>query len=104
MSENPLPSESQNTPPTSRASASKPTVSKKSKVDKNAYVKTALHLKVDHEHALRIASVQLQRKGDPIHTQQQMMDEAMERYTLYLQSKKDINFLGIIPDKPSPTK
>ncbi len=43
-------------------------------------------------------------KGDPIHTQQQMMDEAMERYTLYLQSKKDINFLGIIPDKPSPTK
>ena len=74
------------------------------KVNKDAYVKTTLRLRVDHEHALRIASVFLQRKGDPIHTQQQMMDEAMERYTLYLQTKKDINFLGIIPDKPSSTK
>lgn len=66
----------------------------------------SVRLLVDHEHALRLASVLLERAEDPIHTLQQMVDEAMGRYLAFLQAKKNIDFQGIVPDpkKPGPAK
>jgi len=63
-----------------------------------------VRLLVDHEHALRVASVQLERKGEEIHTPQQLVDHAMERYMDYLQVKQGVDLLGIVPKKTQPTK
>lgn len=77
---------------------------KKTKPVKSAYAKTSVRLLVDHEHALRLASVLLERLGEPIHTMQAMVDEAISRYTDFLQIKKGIKFQGIVPEKTTATK
>lgn len=77
---------------------------KKSKPVKSAYAKTSVRLLVDHDHALRLASVLLERLGEPIHTMQAMVDEAITRYTDFLQIKKGIDFQGIVPKKSTTTK
>jgi uncharacterized protein (DUF305 family) len=99
MAENSQLSESQNPPPVSSASASKSPVSKKQQAKKSTHVKSAVHMLVDHDHALRLASILLQRDNDPIYEMQQMVDEALARYIDYLHNKKNINFLGIITHK-----
>ena len=78
--------------------------SKKAKPVKSAYAKTSVRLLVDHDHALRLASVLLERLGEPIHTMQAMVDEAISRYTDFLQIKKGIDFQGIVPKKSTTTK
>jgi hypothetical protein len=101
MSDN---SESQQPKTTSLASAattSKSVIVKKLKALKTLYGKLSFRLLIDHEHALRIASVQLERKGEEIYTPQQMVDHAMERYLDYLQVKKDVDLMGIVPKKAS---
>lgn len=77
---------------------------KKAKPVKSAYSKTSVRLLVDHDHALRLASVLLERLGEPIHTMQAMVDEAISRYTDFLQIKKGIKFQGIVPEKTTTTK
>ena len=77
---------------------------KKSKTVKSAYAKTSVRLLIDHDHALRLASVLLERLGEPIHTMQAMVDEAITRYTYFLQIKKGIDFQGIVPKKSTTTK
>ena len=77
---------------------------KKAKPVKSAYAKTSVRLLVDHDHALRLASVLLERLGEPIHTIQAMVDEAIARYTDFLQIKKGIDFQGIVPKKSTTTK
>ena len=77
---------------------------KKTKPVKNAYAKASVKLLIDHDHALRLASVLLERLGEPIHTTQAMVDEAMSRYMDFLQIKKGIDFQGIVPKKSTTTK
>ena len=77
---------------------------KKAKPVKSPYAKTSVRLLIDHDHALRLASVLLERLGEPIHTMQAMVDEAISRYTDFLQIKKGIKFQGIVPEKTTTTK
>jgi hypothetical protein len=88
----------------SPAATGKSVASKKLKSPKRTYGKMTVRLLVDHEHALRVASVQLERKGEEIHTPQQLVDHAMERYMDYLQVKQGVDLLGIVPKKTQPTK
>lgn len=91
--------ESEKSTPSSSPATGKLQGGKNPKVVKGTYVKTSVRLLVDHDHALRLASVLLERSKDPIHTMQAMFDEAIARYTDYLQIKKGIDFQGIVPKK-----
>ncbi|HEX8657025.1 MAG TPA: hypothetical protein VF690_05805, partial [Hymenobacter sp.] len=50
------------------STAGKTQSGKKTKLAKSAYSKTSVRLLVDHDHALRLTSVLLERLGEPIHT------------------------------------
>ncbi|WP_156109428.1 hypothetical protein [Hymenobacter sp. APR13] len=97
-------SEQYNAHPLPTSSSGKAQSSKKAKPVKSAYVKTSVRLLVDHDHALRLASVLLERLGEPVHTMQAMVDEAISRYTDFLQIRKGIDFQGIVPKKTTATK
>lgn len=104
MAENTQFPESENTLPSSSPATGKSQGGKKAKAAKATHVKTTVRLLVDHDHALRLASVLLERAEDPIHTIQAMVDDALSRYTAYLEVKKGIDFQGILPKKPVPSK
>lgn len=110
MPENIPSPEAENIPLTAGSSTGNPPIGKNLKIAKGGkgakglYGKLSVRLLVDHEHALRLASVLLERAGDPVHTVQQMVDDAMGRYVNLLQTKKNIDFQGIIPKKPDTAK
>lgn len=110
MAENTQLPETPNNSISSGSSTSNPPVGKSPKVAKGGkggkgpYGKINFRLLLDHEHAFRLASVLLERTGDPISTLQLMLDEAVGRYIDYLQARKGIDFQGIVPKKTPPAK
>ncbi|MDQ2770748.1 MAG: hypothetical protein M3Y54_09625 [Bacteroidota bacterium] len=104
MSDTPQLPEQGNTRSSAISTTGKSQGAKKPKPVKSGYAKTSVRLLIDHDHALRLASVLLERMGEPIHTIQAMVDEAMSRYMDFLQIKKGIDFQGIVPKKTPPTK
>jgi hypothetical protein len=88
-------------PASSSAATGKSAAGKKIKPPKRVYSKTNVRLLVDHDHALRLASVQLERAGEEIYTYPQLVDMAMERFMGYLQAKWKVNLLGITPPPQS---
>ena len=104
MSDSPQVSEQGNTRQSAIPTTGRSQGAKKAKPAKSAYAKTSVRLLIDHDHALRLASVLLERLGEPVHTIQAMVDEAMSRYMDFLQIKKNIDFQGIVPKKTAPTK
>lgn len=104
MSENQDLPETNNTPTNSPANTGKSTSGKKLKTPKRAYGKMRVSLLVDHEHILRIASVILERNGEEIHTPQQLVDLAMDRFMDYLKIKKGIDAQELFSKKPLPPK
>jgi hypothetical protein len=92
------------------ASTRLPAVTRKSAADKKLkapdreYGKLKLPLLVDHEHALRIASVLLERAGEEIYTHEQLHDLAMDRFMEYLKVKKGLDFQEIFTKKLQPSK
>lgn len=104
MSENQDLPEPNNTPTNSPANTGKATSGKKLKTPKRAYGKMRVSLLVDHEHILRIASVILERNGEDIHTPQQLVDLAMDRFMDYLKIKKGIDAQELFSKKPIPSK
>jgi hypothetical protein len=89
---------------TNSLAASKPITGKKKPAIKKIYGKMTFRLPLDYEHALTLASVQLQRAGEEIYTVQEQIELAVERFTDYLQVKKGVDFLGAVPKKTSPSK
>jgi len=110
MADNTQLPESPNTSLSSGSSAGTPPIVKNPKVakggkgGKGAYGKINFRLLLDHEHAFRLASVLLERAGDPVSNLQLMLDEAVGRYIDYLQARKSIDFQGIVPKKTPPIK
>jgi hypothetical protein len=105
MSENPEIHASGSTPiSTNSLAAGKLITGKKKLAIKKVYGKMTFRLPLDYEHALTLASVQLQRAGEEIYTIQEQIEFAVERYTDYLQIKKGVELLGAVPKKPSSSK
>jgi hypothetical protein len=104
MSDNQESQQTETSSTSSPATTGKSVASKKLKAPKRVYGKMTVRLLLDHEHALRLTSVQLERKGEEIHTPQQLVDLAMDRFMEYLQVKKEVDLLGIIPKKTQPAK
>lgn len=64
----------------------------------------AIRLLLDHEHALTLAKVQLERAGEEIYEIPDLVEMALDRFMDYLQIKKGVNFLGTVPKKEAPAK
>ncbi len=96
--------ESETGPPPTSSSTGKRITGKKPEAAKKKYGRMTFRLPLNYEHALLLATVQLERAGEEIHTLPQMIEQALERYTDYLQVKKNVDFLGIVPKKILPSK
>ncbi|MGI4824405.1 MAG: hypothetical protein ACRYFV_24610 [Janthinobacterium lividum] len=105
MSENQeIPASGSTPTSTNSLAAGKPITGKKKPAIKKVYGKMTFRLPLDYEHALTLASVQLQRAGEELYTVQEQVELAVERFTDYLQIKKGVDLLGAVPKKPSPSK
>lgn len=106
MAENHIPPAADNasasTSPVS--STNKKSPNKKVKQPKRARGTMAIRLLLDHEHALTLAKVQLERAGEEIYEIPDLVEMALDRFMDYLQIKKGVNFLGTVPKKEAPVK
>jgi predicted DNA-binding protein len=89
---------------TNSSAAGKPATGKKKQAVKKVYGKMSFRLPLALEQALILASVQLQIAGEENYTVQEQIEQAVDRFTDYLQIKKNVELLGVVPKKPAPSK
>lgn len=97
----PIGNASQNPAPQAASSRKNSTV-RKPAFSKKELGKTVFRLPIALDRALRLASVLLEEAGEEIHTPTQMVEHAVKSYIEFLQTKKRMDFQGIVPPKSVP--